>query len=93
MIVSHTVGTAVVQVLQPVSNRDNFKFIAIGNSGSGLAYLKLVPDTATLTVANGIPLPSGTSIVCNDDAKRDLFDAGAYAVASGGTTTISVQAF
>lgn len=93
MISSHTVGTAAVQILPPPS-ANAYKFVAIGNPGAKTAYLKLVPDSDAVTTSNGIPLPAGTSIVCDQDAQRELFDGGAYAITgTGDTTTISVQAF
>ena len=93
MIGSYDVGTTAIQILPPPASAA-YKFVAIGNNGGQTAYVKLVPDTATLTVVNGIPLPAGTSIVCDQDAQRELFDAGAYAITGdAGTTTISVQAF
>lgn len=93
MISSSAVGTSAVQILPPPTG-NAYKFVAIGNVGTKTAYLKLVPDTTAVTITNGIPLPAGTSIVCDQDAQRELFDAGAYAITgTGDTTTISVQAF
>jgi hypothetical protein len=93
MITSVAVGDTPSQVL-PTPGGTPYKFVAIGNVGGKTAYLKLVPDSTQVTVSNGIPLPAGTSIVCDQDSQRELFDGGAYAVtAAGETTTISVQAF
>lgn len=94
MILSHSVGTTAVEIIPAITGRSKFSFVAIGNPGAKTAYIKMVPDTAALTISNGIPLPAGTSIVCNAEAQRDLFDRGAYAIAaSGETTTVSVQAY
>lgn len=93
MITSVSVGTTAVQVLAapPASP---YKFVALGNNGAKTAYLKFTADTQTVSITNGIPLPAGGSIVCDQDSRRELFDSGVTAVcASGETTTISVQAF
>ena len=92
MITSVSVGTAAVQVLPPASGAP-YKFVAIGNNGSATAYLKLTPDETALTTSNGIQLPSGGSLVCDQDLQKELFAAGVSAVVGSGTTTIAVQAF
>lgn len=92
MISSSTVGTSAVQVLPPPSGKA-YSFVAVGNVGPNTVYIKLVPGGDAVTTENGIPLPAGTSVVCDQDAQKELFDAGVYAIAaSGASSTVSVQA-
>jgi hypothetical protein len=93
MITSVSVGTAAVQVLS-VPSGTPYKFVAVGNTGSDTAYLKLTPDSTPVTSLNGIPLPAGASLLCDQDAQKELFNAGVTAIcASGESTTLSVQAY
>lgn len=92
MITSVAVGTTSVQVLPPASGAP-YKFVAIGNVGASTAYLKMTPDTTAVTSSNGIPLPAGGSLVCDQDAQKELFSVGVTAIVGGGSTTLSVQAF
>lgn len=92
MIASFTVGTTQTQILQKPT-ASPFKFVAFGNSGSVTAYLKLTPDSDAVTASNGLPLPAGSSLICDQDVQRELFDGGAFAITGGGTTNIAVQAF
>lgn len=92
MIASVSVGTTSVQVLPPPAS-SSYRFVAFGNVGAETAYLKLTPDQDAVTSLNGIPLPAGSSLICDQDAQKELFDAGAHAVVASGSTTISVQAF
>lgn len=92
MITSVAVGTTAVQVLPPPPG-SAYKFVAIGNVGSATAYLKLTSDGDALTTSNGIPLPAGGSLLCDQDSQKELFDSGASAVVASGSTTLSVQAF
>jgi hypothetical protein len=92
MITSVSVGTTAVQILAaPTVNP--YKLVAIGNVGSATAYLKFTPDTTAVTSSNGIPLTSATSFVCDQDAQKELFGSGVWAVSTGVGTTISVQAY
>lgn len=93
MITSVAVGTTAVQILSAPSGNP-YKFVAVGNNGSSTAYLKLTPDSTTVTSSNGIPLPSGASLLCDQDMQKELFNSGVTAVcASGQSTTLSVQAY
>lgn len=93
MIASVAVGTTPVQIVPPPP-AGSYKFVAIGNVGSGTAYLKFTGDAEVVTVSNGIPLPAGASIICDQDRERELFDSGVTAIAaSGDATAVSVQAF
>lgn len=92
MIATVSVGTTAVQVLPPPPG-SAYKFVAIGNVGSETAYLKLTSDSVAVSTSNGIPLPAGGSILCDQDSQKELFDGGVSAIVSSGTTTISVQAF
>ena len=55
-------------------------------------YIKVVPETTSLTVSNGIPLAPGAAFVVDQDAQRELFDGGVTAITTANTTTVSVQA-
>lgn len=93
MIASVAVGTTSVLVVPPPAQA-SYKFVAIGNVGTGTAYLKFTGDSEAVTISNGIPLPAGSSILCDQDKERELFDCGVTAIAvTGATTTISMQAF
>ena len=92
MITSVEVGTTATTVLAGPSGSP-YKFVAISNVGSETAYLKVVPGSAAVTITNGIPLAPGAAFVVDQDAQREMFDAGASAIVGSGTTTISVQAF
>lgn len=93
MIASVSVGTTSTQVLAPPTG-NSYKFVAVGNVGGNIAYLKFTGDSDAVTTSNGIPLPPGGSFVCDQDRERELFDSGLTAIAaSGATTTLSVQAF
>lgn len=93
MITSIAVGTTATQVVPPPT-QNSYKFVAIGNVGGNAAYLKFTGDADPVTTSNGIPLPAGGSILCDQDKERELFDSGVTAIAaSGATTTLSVQAF
>jgi hypothetical protein len=93
MIASVAVGTTSVQVL-PAPSGNPFKFIAIGNVGNFTAYLKLTPDAVSVTAANGLPLQAGGTLVCDQDAQKELFNSGVSAICgASGTTTLSVQAY
>ena len=92
MITSVSVGTAATTILAGPSGAA-YKFVAIGNVGSETAYLKVVPGSTAVTVTNGIPLAPGAAFVVDQDAQREMFDAGASAIVGSGTTTLSVQAF
>ena len=92
MIASVSVGTTAVQVL-PAPTGNPYKFVAIGNVGSATAYLKFTPDSSTVTASNGIPLPSSGSLICDQDAQKELFNAGVQAISTGSGTVLSVQAF
>lgn len=92
MITSVSVSTAETMVLtRPSGNA--YRFVAIGNVGTNTAYIKLTPDPDAVTATNGIPLPSGTSILCDQDDSKELFKAPVTAICSSGTTTLSVQAY
>lgn len=92
MMSTTSVGTTAVEVLPPPAN-GAYKFVAISNVGSEECFIKVVPDTTALTATNGIPLSSGASFVVDQDAQREMFDAGASAITASGTTSIAVQAF
>jgi hypothetical protein len=92
MIASVTVGTTETQVLPPPSGRP-WAFVAIGNNGPRTAYLKLVPDADAVTTSNGVPLAVDSVMICDQDMQKELFRGSVTAIASSGTTTISVQAF
>ena len=92
MITSVSVGTAATSILAAPSG-GAYKFVAISNVGSETAYLKVVPGATSVSVSNGIPLAAGAAFVVDQDAQREMFDAGASAIVETGTTTISVQAF
>lgn len=92
MIASVSVGTTAVQVLSAPSG-SSYKFVAIGNNGSATAYLKMTPDATAVTALNGIPLAAGQVLICDQDAQKELFDAGVTAVVASGSTTLSVQAY
>lgn len=92
MIASISVGTAVVQILPPPTGAP-YKFVAIGNVGSATAYLKMTPDSDAVTPLNGIPLPAGGALLCDQDLQRELFKSGVTAIVGSGSTTLSVQAF
>jgi hypothetical protein len=92
VITSVSVGTTATTILAGPSGSP-YKFVAISNVGNETAYLKVVPGSAAVTVSNGIPLAPGAAFVCDQDAQREMFDAGASAIVGSGTTTISVQAF
>jgi hypothetical protein len=92
MIASVSVGTSSTSVL-PASSGYPYKFVAIGNNGSTTAYLKLTPDATAVTATNGIPLAAGQVLICDQDAQKELFDAGVTAVVASGSTTLSVQAY
>lgn len=92
MITSVSVGTTETEVL-PVPAEKPYSFVAIGNNGLQTAYLKLVPDSAAVTVGNGIPLPPGASLLSDQDMQKELFRGVVTAVVASGTTTLSVQAF
>lgn len=92
MITSVEVGTTATTILAGPSG-SAYKFVAIGNVGSETAYLKVVPGSTAVTVTNGIPLAPGAAFVVDQDAQREMFDAGASAIVGSGTTTLSVQAF
>jgi hypothetical protein len=92
MIASVSVGTSSTAVL-PASSGFPYKFIAIGNNGATTAYLKMTPDATAVTATNGIPLAAGAVLICDQDAQKELFDAGVSAITQSGTTTLSVQAY
>ena len=92
MITSVSVGTTATTILAGPAGAA-YKFVAIGNVGSETAYLKVVPGSTAVTVTNGIPLAPGAAFVVDQDAQREMFDAGASAIVGSGTTTLSVQAF
>jgi hypothetical protein len=92
MIASVSVGTSSTSVLPPATGYA-YKFVAIGNNGSTTAYLKLTPDATAVTASNGIPLAAGQVLICDQDAQKELFDAGVTAVVASGSTTLSVQAY
>lgn len=92
MIVSVSVGTTQAVVL-PATTGKPYSFVAIGNVGQQTAYLKLTPDPDAVTMTNGIPLQPGSSILCDQDLQKELFDAGVTAVVASGSTTLSVQAY
>lgn len=92
MITSVAVGTAAVQVL-PAPSGPAYKFVAIGNVGASTAYLKLTSDSTAVSASNGIPLPAGGALLCDQDAQKELFDGGVSAIVASGSTTLSVQAF
>lgn len=92
MISSVTVNDSSTSILAAPSGHA-YKMVSIGNVGASTVYLKLVPGTTTVTVTNGIPLAANTSLVCDQDAQKELFDGGVTGIcASGQTTTVSVQA-
>lgn len=92
MIASVAVGTTETQVLSPPPGAA-YKFVAIANVGEETVYLKLAPGSDALTSSNGVPLPSGASILCDQDSQRELFDAGASAIVASGSGTVAVQAY
>lgn len=93
MIGSVSVGTTSTLVV-PSPTQASYKFVAIGNVGPNAAFLKFTGDSTPVTTTNGIPLPAGGSVICDQDKERELFDSGVTAIAaSGATTTLSVQAF
>lgn len=92
MITSVTVGTDEVQVLTAPAGRP-YSFVAIGNNGSNTAYLKLTADPQAVTPSNGIPLPAGASLVCDQDPQKELFHGSVTAVVASGITVLSVQAY
>jgi len=92
VITSVSVGTAATSILAAPSGAA-YKFVAISNVGNETAYIKVVPGATAVDVTNGIPLAAGAAFVVDQDAQREMFDAGASAIVGTGTTTISVQAF
>jgi len=91
VITSVSVGTTETSVLAAPSGAP-YKFVAISNVGGSTVYIKVVPETTSLTVSNGIPLAPGAAFVVDQDAQRELFDGGVTAITSANTTTVSVQA-
>lgn len=89
---STTVGTAVTTVV-PAAVGGEYQFIAVANGGSNTVYLKMVPSTTTLTVANGIPLASGASVLLDQDVTPILTGGVSAVCDSGLTTTVVVQAY
>ena len=90
--VSVTSSTPVVVLPSPAAGP--YRFVAIGNVGAETAYLTFTGDDDALSTSNGIPLPAGASILCDQDEERDIFKIAVTAItAAGKTTTISVQAY
>jgi hypothetical protein len=88
---SYTVGTSAVVVVPHAG--EHYHFIAVANSGTKTAYLKMVPGDVPLSVTNGVPLPAGAAIVLDQDATPILV-AGVSAVCAGGeSTTVAAQAY
>lgn len=92
MIAAVTVGTNATQILSRPEGSP-YKFVAIGNNGSATAYLKVTPDTTAVTTSNGIPLPAGAVMMCDQDAQKELFNGTVTAIVGSGSTVLSVQAF
>lgn len=89
MIASATVGTTETTIV-PAPAAFPYRFVAIGNSGTATIYVKLTPDTTSVTTSNGIPLAPGASFVFDQPTVRlELFRNGIKAVA---TTSTSVAA-
>lgn len=94
MIASVAVNSSEPSVVLPAPSSGAYRFVAIGNVGSSTAYLKFTSDATALTTSNGIPLPPGAALVCDQDEERDIFKVAVTAVtASGQSTTVSVQAY
>tara|TARA_R100000278_G_scaffold26619_1_gene24422 strand:- start:5154 stop:5432 length:279 start_codon:yes stop_codon:yes gene_type:complete len=92
MISSVSVSTTATTVLAAPTGYP-YKFVAISNVGSNTVYLKVVAGGDAVTSSNGIPLAAGAAFVVDQDAQRELLDAGASAITASGTSTVSVQAF
>lgn len=92
MISSVSVSTTATTVLAAPTGYP-YKFAAISNVGSTTVYLKVVSGGDAVSATNGIPLAAGASFVIDQDAQRELLDAGATACTESGTSTVSVQAF
>lgn len=88
---STSVGTVVATVVRAAS--ENYEFIAIANNGPNTVYLKMVPSTVTLTVANGIPLPEGASLLLDQDVTPILVSGVSAVCAAGQSATVAVQAY
>lgn len=92
MIASVVVETSEVEVLAPPEGKP-YGFVAIGNNGSTTAYLKMTPDSTPVTPENGLPLPAGATMLCDQDMQKELFHGRVTAIVANGSTTLSVQAY
>jgi hypothetical protein len=94
MIASVSVTNANAVVVLPAPDTAPYRFVAIGNVGSSTAYLKFTADDTALSTSNGIPLPAGASLVCDQDSERDIFKIAVTAICGGSdSTTLAVQAY
>lgn len=94
MIGTVSVTSSSPATVLPAPTSKPYRFIAIGNVGDKTAYLKFTSDSTALSTSNGIPLPAGASILCDQDVEKDIFRTAVTALtASGETTTISYQAY
>lgn len=92
MIAAVTVTTSPTAVLAEPTGKP-YQFVSISNTGSEVAYLKVVSGGDDVTTSNGIPLSAGASFVVDQDSQARLFKSGVTAVVATGTTTLGVQAF
>lgn len=86
-----SVGDTQAQVLPAATL--GYRFIAIGNNGSAVAYLKFMPDGGDVTTENGIPLQPSSALVIDQD-ESPICNNGIFAIcSSGASTTLAVQAY
>jgi hypothetical protein len=93
MISSVTVSDSSPAVLLPAPSDVPYRFVAIGNLGPSTVYLKFTADADALTPLNGIPLPAGSSLLCDQDSERDIFKIAVQGITATGSSTVSVQAY
>lgn len=83
-----SVGTSPV-TLAPAGNRD---FLSIfNNDAAATLYLCFDGDVATLTAANGFPLPAQQSLHLNNVETKNTINRIVTAIAPAGTIDVRLQ--
>lgn len=97
MIAARTVTATASEILAPPGQGSavlpSYQFVALCNTGSETAYLKFTADATTVSVTNGIALPSGASILVDQDDSPVLQNGITAVCAAGKSTTVAVQAY